>query len=450
MKRIIFILVALLSVSVMLADKSQQSIKKQQQRTNKEIKETAKKIETNKKQTKKQLNLLNKLTVEISQNTQELNQLQTSIDSLDKSMRKMTDSIAFLEKRLVLIRENYKKSLRSVRASRHSTSNIAFIFSSKSFDDAYRRMRYLQQFNTWQTNKANEVKEAITAIENAKNELVALHSTKSKTLELVATTQKTLVKNQQEQSQVVASLQKERTQLDAYLKKKQKEAQKLDDQLNELIRKQQEEERKRRIEAEKKRKEKERLEAEKRRKEQEQKEKEQPKKGQQPSKPVDSKKEEPKKQPEQPIVDTEEQAQQTLSSNFENNKGKLPYPATGKCRIVSKFGRHKHPSLQYVEVNNNGIDIELLSSTSAIAVCDGTVSAIFQQSGYNNIVMVRHGSYITVYANLATITVKPGDKVKARQAIGTVYADPDDDNRCILHFEVRKETQKLNPEHWIK
>lgn len=420
-----------MSTGIILADKAQQSIKQQQQRTNKEIKETAKKIDANTQQTNKQLNLLNKLSLEISQNNEELNRLKLAIDSIDVKMASLNDSIASLESNLSTLRQNYAESLRSIRSTRRSTNNIAFLFSSKTFADAYRRVRYLQQFKSWQNSKSTELKNAITSVDAAKNELIALHSSKSQTLELVSSTQQTLLKNKEEQSQVIASLKKERAQLDAYMKQKRKEAQQLDAQLEELIRKQQEAERMRKAEAEKKRKEQER------------------KKESQKSK--DSKDKSSKKEKDQePIIDTESQAQLTLSSNFESNKGKLPYPVSGKCRIVSKFGRHKHPELQYIEVNNNGIDIELLSSNTARVIFDGTVSAIFQQPGYNSIVMVRHGSYITVYANLETLNVKPGDTVKAQQSLGTVFADPDNENRCILHFEVRKETQKLDPQAWIK
>ena len=420
-----------MSTGIILADKAQQSIKQQQQRTNKEIKETAKKIDANTQQTNKQLNLLNKLSLEISQNNEELNRLKLAIDSIDVKMASLNDSIASLESNLSTLRQNYAESLRSIRSARRSTNNIAFLFSSKTFADAYRRVRYLQQFKSWQNSKSTELKNAITSVDAAKNELIALHSSKSQTLELVSSTQQTLLKNKEEQSQVIASLKKERAQLDAYMKQKRKEAQQLDAQLEELIRKQQEAERKRKAEAEKRRKEQER------------------KKESQKSK--DSKDKTSKKEKDQePIIDTESQVQLTLSSNFESNKGKLPYPVSGKCRIVSKFGRHKHPELQYIEVNNNGIDIELLSSNTARVIFDGTVSAIFQQPGYNSIVMVRHGSYITVYANLETLNVKPGDTVKAQQSLGTVFADPDNENRCILHFEVRKETQKLDPQAWIK
>ena len=444
-----------LSVGAVFADKSQRSIKQEQQRTKKEIKETARKIDSNKKKTRAQLNLLEKLSAEISKNSQELSDLKVSIDSIDTSIVKLNDSINILECKLKVLRNNYKDVLRSVRASRHSTSRLAFLFSSKSFADAYRRVRYLQQFSSWQNKKTDDIKGAILAINEVKQDLTELQAARTESLKKVMVTQQSLRQNEAQQSQVVADLKKERSNLEAYMKEKQREAKQLDDQLNKLIAKQQAEEKRRREEAEKKRKEEERRKkeqekalAEKRKKEAEQ------NKGKtqdtQQTKPQEGKEDIAKDKPTKLAIDVETDAQIKLSNKFEENKGRLPFPVGGSYNIVGKFGRHKHPQLQYVEVNNNGIDIELLSNNEARAVFDGVVSAIFQQPGFNTIVMVRHGEYITVYGNISTLSVRPGDKVKAKQKLGDVYADPDDDNRRILHFELRKETEKLNPQHWLR
>ena len=440
-----------LSVGAVFADKSQRSIKQEQQRTKKEIKETARKIDSNKKKTRAQLNLLEKLSAEISKNSQELSDLKVSIDSIDTSIVKLNDSINILECKLKVLRNNYKDVLRSVRASRHSTSRLAFLFSSKSFADAYRRVRYLQQFSSWQNAKNDEIKSAIVAINEVKTGLTELQTARTESLKKIMVAQQSLRQNEAKQSQVVADLKKERSSLEAYMKAKQKEAKQLDDQLNKLIAKQQAEEKRRRAEAEKKRKEEERRKkeqeralAEKRKKEAEQ------NKGKTETPPQESEKDMAKKQESKPAIDVETDALIALSGKFEENKGRLPFPVGGSYNIVGKFGRHKHPQLQYVEINNNGIDIELLSNNEARAVFDGVVSAIFQQPGFNTIVMVRHGEYITVYGNISTLNVRPGDKVKAKQSLGVVYADPDDDNRRILHFELRKETEKLNPQHWLR
>ena len=138
-----------------------------------------------------------------------------------------------------------------------------------------------------------------------------------------------------------------------------------------------------------------------------------------------------------------------LSSDFESNKGKLPPPMTGNYSIVKKFGRHKSPNLQYVETNCLGIEMEGDLSASARAVFNGKVSGVFQSS-FGIVVMVRHGSFITVYAGLSSIEVKTGDIVKTGQTLGKIHKNPDDEDHCLLHFEIRKEKLKFNPEEWIR
>ena len=142
--------------------------------------------------------------------------------------------------------------------------------------------------------------------------------------------------------------------------------------------------------------------------------------------------------------------ERTFRGSFESNKGRLLFPVTGKYKIVGTFGQHRHPDLKYVKVNNNGIDIEAQPGASARAIFDGKVSAVFPQDGYHTVVMVRHGKYLSIYVNLSEIYVRKGDTLKAGQAIGKIYSDPDDGGRTILHFEVRKERDKLDPQQWVK
>lgn len=137
-------------------------------------------------------------------------------------------------------------------------------------------------------------------------------------------------------------------------------------------------------------------------------------------------------------------------SAFEAQKGKLKYPVSGNYNVVRGFGRYNDPDYPKMTLDNPGIDIEAEKGAKALAVYGGVVSAVFRSSGFHHIVMIRHGEYITVYANLKNVSVKKNEKVKAGQNLGTIYTDPSDKDRTILHFEVRKEKKRLNPLEWIK
>lgn len=131
-----------------------------------------------------------------------------------------------------------------------------------------------------------------------------------------------------------------------------------------------------------------------------------------------------------------------VSGGFEANKGRLPMPITGSYRIVSHFGQYNVEGLKNVKLDNKGINIMGGDGCQARSIYDGEVSAVFGYGG-SMVVMVRHGAYISVYANLRSASVTRGQRVTTRQTLGTVGADN------ILQFQLRKETAKLNPETWL-
>ena len=135
-----------------------------------------------------------------------------------------------------------------------------------------------------------------------------------------------------------------------------------------------------------------------------------------------------------------------LSGSFEKNKGILPVPITGPYVIVGHYGQYQVSGLKNVRLDNKGIDIKGKEGANARAIFDGEVSAIFQYNGLNN-VLVRHGSYISVYCNLSSVRVKKGSPVRTRDILGEIYTDQE--GNAVLHFQLRKETAKLNPEQWL-
>ncbi|MDE5607402.1 MAG: M23 family metallopeptidase, partial [Muribaculaceae bacterium] len=145
-----------------------------------------------------------------------------------------------------------------------------------------------------------------------------------------------------------------------------------------------------------------------------------------------------------------QEEQKRLTAQFEAAKGKLSAPYKGSGKIVKKFGRQKHPRLSNVTTENAGIDIETSRGADVLAVFDGEISKIFKLGGYNNVIVIRHGDYMTVYANLVDLKVAKGDKVKRGTELGKVYVDTSDNNRSVLHFELRHEKDKEDPELWLK
>lgn len=137
-----------------------------------------------------------------------------------------------------------------------------------------------------------------------------------------------------------------------------------------------------------------------------------------------------------------------ISKDFEKNRGKLPWPT--KTGIVTQsFGVHPHDFLKNVKVRNDGIDITTLAGEKARAVFNGEVMKVIAIPGANQTVIIRHGNYLTVYQNLVKVKVKVGDKVSIKQEIGSIYTDKSEGNDTTLGFMIWKETQKLDPEDWL-
>lgn len=412
-----------------------ESVKKDKSTTEKKISETATKINTNTKELKRQINRLNSLNGDIEANRSKVLGLRAHIDSLGSAINLTADSIKTLEADLESMRQAYVRALRQMQPHAANFSEFSFIFSSKSFTEAYSRIRYLRRFSAWRERRAENIRQGIEKISERRAHLTSLRHSQDQAYRKAEETQATLSRQQSESEKMVTTLRKEDSALRAMLKEQKRQAAALDRELDRLIAAEQA--RIAREEAEKARREKEKASARKN----------------SGTKTGTDAPERSAKEVASANARTQTAAStaaSALTGSFEANKGRLLFPVAGSYKIVRRFGRQPHPTLRHVETENSGIDIEVSSGASARAIFAGKVSAIFKQDGFNSIVMIRHGRYISIYANLSSVSVKQGDSVKAGQNLGTIYSDPEDSNRTTLHFEIRNERQKLNPSQWVR
>lgn len=416
-----------------------ESVKKDKSTTERRISETASRLKTNEKELNSQINKLNSLNADIEANRSKVEGLRSHIDSLGSAINVTADSIRVLESDLESMRQSYVKALKGLQPHAGMAGDLSFIFSSESFSEAYSRIRYLRRFSAWRERKAERIREGIEKISERRSHLTSLRHRQDQAFRKAEETQQTLSKQQMQSAEMVSKLRKEDSALKRSLNEQKKKAAALDRELDRLIAAEQariaREEEARRKAAEAK--------AAKNRN----------KNSSTASTGTKSEKERSAKDVASAGARTQTAAStaaSALSGSFEANKGRLLFPVAGKYKIVRRFGRQPHPTLPHVETDNSGIDIEVGAGSSVRAIFAGKVSAIFKQDGFNSIVMIRHGRYISIYAGLASVSVKQGDNVKAGQTLGRIFSDPDDGNRTILHFEIRNERQKLNPVSWVK
>ena len=407
--------------------RSADKIKKEQSTTQRKTSETSKRITTTDKELKRQLNSLNSLNADIRQQDATVHRLRTHIDSLGTAITSTSDSIAILESNLDALRTAYAKALRSLQPSAGEMDAIAFVFSAGSFSEAYSRVRYLNRFSEWRRRKAADIDQAIDRISQRRQHLTGLRHQQDKACRQAEEARRSLSLKQNESEKLVTNLRRQGTQLKAELARQKKQAQALDRELDRIIAAEQQ-----RIARE-----------EAARKAKNTKTTTRTTSSDTPSaRAIASSRAETRSAAATSATQ--------LSGSFSANKGRLLFPVSGRYKIVRQFGRQPHPTQRHVVTDNSGIDIEVPTGTSARAVFDGTVSAIFRQDGFNTIVMLRHGKYLTVYAGLSACNVRQGQHIKAGHLLGSIHSDPADDNRTILHFEVRDERQKLNPILWVK
>ena len=322
---------------------------------------------------------------------------------------------------------------------RHTAQDkLLFVLSAESFGQSLRRIRYLREYADWQKRQAKAIVAKQEEIDLKRQEM---EKTRAEKRALLGTRQEESQKLQREeaaQKEEVQQLNKKQKDLKAELRKKQKQAEVLNRQIEKQIA-----EEIARAEAE----------ARAAREKAERAAREQAAKNKAKEESGAVKRNEPIR--EERVAATKggyamTKSERQLSDNFGSNRGKLPYPVTGRYIVVATFGEQQHAELKYVRTSNSGIDIQATPGADARAVFNGVVTRVFVVPGYNNSVIVRHGNYLTVYSNLSQVYVKAGDTVSTRQALGKIYADPEEGQATILHFQLWKEKTKLNPLPWLQ
>lgn len=416
-------------------------VRREKKKTAGEIERTQKDIAANARQTRRQLNRLGVLDNEIKSSTAKVGDLQARVNVISLKVKKLSDTVDRTQLKVDRLRDSYSRNLTAMRRQRQGVSDIAFIFSAGSFSGMMSRVRYLRELSLAQSARTRELKAQLDTLRLRRLRLDSLRADLAGTLAAQKAEHTRLRNSRTSASLLVDSLRREGSSLKKVLSEKQALARRLDAELDRIIA-----EEARRAAEEEARRQKAAEEAARKKAEEEKKKAKKSEKSERSE--IDQRslaKQEKSERPEKPATPVS-----PLSGGFAANKGMLPAPVDRPYTISSAFGRNSHADLSRIEIRNNGIDLRTSQGASARAVFRGTVSSIFRLDGYNNIVILRHGSYLTVYAGIGELKVRKGQEVLAGQLLGTLVPDPDDDNHPTLHFEIRHEKTKLNPAEWLR
>ena len=370
-----------------------------------------------------QLDALAALNSQVEERKRYIQALGRELDTLDNELRRLEQRIGRLKNELKQKQERYAASVRYLQQHRPSIQEkLLFIFSADGPGQMYRRLRYVREYADYQRRQGEDIARQRKQIDQRHAQMLKLRETKGALLKDREQEMRTLQAKEQEKEELVGKLQRKQRELQRELARQRREAQQLNERIDRLIAEEIEKARQRALAEERRRK----AEAERRRK-------------QSADKPGT-----PAQKPEKQYVT--DRSDQRLTGSFASNRGRLPVPISGPYALTGHYGRYS--VMRNVVLDNKGIDLQGQPGAQARAVFDGRVAAVFQLNGLTN-VLVRHGEYISVYCNLAQAVVKAGDEVKARQPLGDVFSDGANGGRTVLHFQLRREKQKLNPEQWL-
>lgn len=399
-----------------------------------------------------------------------LDSIKLEIDTLDGHIAQLDSEMTVLKKELKERQENYRQSVRYMHRNRKAQNKVVFVFSAHNVNQMYRRTRFMNEYATYQNAQGEAVKqkqEQLTQkqleLENARTEMnTLLQQSEKEKIEMES--------KQRVQKQLVDKLQKEQKTVQELIVKEQQQEADLNAKIDRLIAEEIARE-KARIEAEKKR-----LAEEKARKERERKERERKlaeakareqkaREEARAAKNAEEKKaakeraraaETERKTMERVVADDTKDAKRDaerynnadpdrlLSGNFASNKGRLPMPITGSYQIIRGFGSNVVEGVgKGVHLASKGIHLKGQPGAQARCVFNGEVSRIFATAN-GFIVMVRHGRYISVYCDLASVSVTAGQKVSTNQTLGGLGSS------LTMQFQLRNWTDLLDPRPWLR
>ena len=422
MKNILLLCLACLFVWNASAQTTQKikELENQRNELQQQIAESETLLRSTKKDVKSQLDNLALINGQIADRKKYINAIEQDVKSLNNEINALLRQLKTLQRDLKDKKDKYESSVQYMYRNKSIHEKLLFIFSAENLSQTYRRLRYVREYANFQRLQAVEIERKQKQVNAKKAELEVTRGAKEKLLKEGEAEKKKLEKQEKEMQGILHGLKRKQRGIQSEINKKRRSANKLNAQIDRLVEQEIEKARKRAEEEARKTSAKE---------------------GKKPTeKPVS-------KQPvQQGTVDKfrMNSEDRQLSGTFESNKGRLPMPITSPYVIVGRYGQYA--VAKNVRLDNKGIDIRGKEGAKARAVFDGEVSAIFKYNGLNN-VLVRHGNYISVYCNLSSVSVAKGSKVKAREEIGVVQKDAS--GNAVLHFQLRKETTKLNPEVWL-
>lgn len=385
-----FLLINFFFFSLFSFSQTRQELEQRKQKTEEEIKLANELLQQTQESKSAGLNKLLILKKRISLREQLIRDITNEINHLDKTIEDKNKRINQLESDLNKLKNEYAKMIYFAYKNRNNYDRLMFILASEDFNQAYRRIKYFEQYSKYRRKQASLIFATQKTLEY---EIESLQNKKNEKVELL--TKKELEKNhlrneRVRESREIAQLKTKENQLRKELKAKEKIREDLQKKIAEIIAR----------------------EAARRK------------------------------------LTTLSASEEAISEGFRNSMGELIWPIDNGI-IIRPFGEIEHPILKGIKINNEGIDISTRKDSKVRSIYEGEVTQVFAVPGNNMAIIIRHGHFLTLYSNLVNVRVRKGDIIPKGYHIGDVYYNQEDEESSILHLRVYEETKVLNPEKWL-
>ena len=387
MKRtILYLFIAMLAM-VSINGQTLKELQAQQRKYSEELETTGKMIKQTKQSEKATENKLNLIGQDIRTRKKLINSINQEIIALDQEQSRLQDERTRLEGELDSLKQDYARLVQLTHYADLQQSPLLFLLASEDFNQLVRRMRYMREFAIYRQQQVARIEGVKADIQIQSDLIQDNRKEKDSALKTQQREQDQLARNERKQKAMLQDLKKKEKELIAKQRQQQKKIDELNKQIERAIAKQ-----------------------------------------------VDRKQQLTKEQ-------------ELIAGGFAANKGRLPWPVA-KGFISGHYGKHQHPVYENVTLNNKGVYIQTPAGSDARAVYEGEVTTCIVM-GSTYAIIIQHGNYRTVYTGIQTPTVKPGQKVQAKQSIGKIASNPDDDNKTELQFQVWQDREIQNPELWL-
>lgn len=398
---IVSLLWLVFAISVPGQDKKEK-LQQEKERLEEEIRYTNELLEKTRKSHSASVNEVVLIGNKIDKRKQLIHAYNRQLRAINNDIAGAGDEINALEEDLQVLKEEYARMIYYAQKNRNAYTRLMFIFSAESFNQAYRRMKYFQQYSEYRRRQVELIHETEKQLMNRINRLEEQKSDKITLLELEKDEQSQLQKERQDKSKTVSQLKQKEQELLRKLREQERARSKLNDEIQRII-------------------------------------------AEEIRKAREAGGERSKAAPSDFFELTPEEME--LSANFESNRGKLPWPLE-RGVMSGTFGEHDHPVLRGIKTKSNGVDLLTSPGAEARAVFNGKVSRVMKVPQFNTVVIVRHGEYLSVYSNLTDVKVNMGDVVYTKQPIGRVVTSSDE-GKTELHFEIWKGKTVMDPAPWL-